>query len=263
MENVNRTLYIPLYGKALVSEKGILLKDKKAQEIWAKEAFKLKGKSKSKWLAYYMAMRARVFDEWVKANAGKDSCQVLHIGCGLDSRVERVQAECSLWADVDFPDVIQTRKLYYAENENYRMIGADAREIEWLEKLPNAKTAIVVMEGISMYLAPEELKKLLSGICGKYESVRVLIDCYTVLAAKLSKHRNPVNDVGVTNVYGIDDPQILTEGTGFSFVKEWELTPAYMIEELQGLEKKIFQKLYAGGFSKKLYKMYEYEKTRC
>ena len=31
MENVNKTLYIPLYGKAFVSKKGIILTDKMAE----------------------------------------------------------------------------------------------------------------------------------------------------------------------------------------------------------------------------------------
>ena len=62
MDNVNKTLYIPLYGKAYVSKKGIILRDPKAEVIWAAEGFPLKGKSKSKWLAYYMGMRAAVFD---------------------------------------------------------------------------------------------------------------------------------------------------------------------------------------------------------
>ena len=39
MDNVNKTLYIPIYGKAYVSKKGIILKDTKAEEIWEKEAF--------------------------------------------------------------------------------------------------------------------------------------------------------------------------------------------------------------------------------
>lgn len=64
MNNVNKTLYIPLYGKAQVSRKGIILHDKKAEEIWEREQFPLKGKSKSRWLSYFMAMRARVFDDW-------------------------------------------------------------------------------------------------------------------------------------------------------------------------------------------------------
>ena len=64
MNEVNRTLFIPLYGKARVSQKGILLSDPTAEEIWEAEAFPIRGKSKSKWLAYNMAMRARVFDDW-------------------------------------------------------------------------------------------------------------------------------------------------------------------------------------------------------
>ena len=54
MNGVNKTLYIPLYGKASVSKKGIILYDAKAEEIWEKEGFELKGKAKSKWLTYYI-----------------------------------------------------------------------------------------------------------------------------------------------------------------------------------------------------------------
>ena len=88
MNNVNKTLYIPLYGKAYVSEKGLFINDKKAEEIWAAEGFPLKGKSRSKWLAYYMGIRAAVFDDWVKQQMVKTpDAVVIHIGCGMDSRV--------------------------------------------------------------------------------------------------------------------------------------------------------------------------------
>ena len=66
MDNINKTLYIPLYGKSFVSKKGIILKDEKAENIWEQEGFALSGKAKSKWLAYYMSMRARVFDDWTE-----------------------------------------------------------------------------------------------------------------------------------------------------------------------------------------------------
>ena len=81
MDSVNKTLYIPLYSKSYVSKKGIILKDEKAEEIWDKEQFKLKGKSKSKWLSYYMGIRAAVFDEWLKEQMIKNSgAVVIHIG---------------------------------------------------------------------------------------------------------------------------------------------------------------------------------------
>ena len=122
MDSVNKTLYIPLYGKAYVSRKGIILQDPKAEEIWSAVGFPLKGKSKSKWLAYYMGMRAAVFDRWLQAQMEKDpSAVILHIGCGLDSRCLRVGTQEHLWFDLDCPDVILVRKGYYPENDEYRM----------------------------------------------------------------------------------------------------------------------------------------------
>lgn len=45
MNSVNKTMYIRLYGKAYVSEKGLFLKDETAQKIWAQEGFSLRGKA--------------------------------------------------------------------------------------------------------------------------------------------------------------------------------------------------------------------------
>lgn len=260
MTGVNKTLYIPLYGKSYVSKKGIILQDRKAEEIWEQEGFPLKRKSKSKWLAYYMGMRSAVFDNWLKCKMEEDDkAIILHIGCGMDSRVLRVGTRNHLWYDVDFPDVIEERKPYYTENDDYTMIASDARHIEWLDNIPSNANAIVVMEGISMYFQLEELQKVLEAIAGHFNKVSLLMDCYTEFAAKASKYKNPINDVGVTKVYGIDEPQVLAEHTGLSFVTEHDMTPADMIEELQGVEQKVFRKVFGGKLSKEMYRLYEYE----
>ena len=96
MNEVNKTLYIPLYGKSKVSQQGIILNDPSAERIWKEEAFPIRGKSRSKWLAYNMAMRARVFDDWTDSMLQRSrDALVLHIGCGLDSRHMRVKTSCS------------------------------------------------------------------------------------------------------------------------------------------------------------------------
>lgn len=260
MNNVNKTLYIPLYGKAYVSQKGIILNDKKAEEIWAAEGFALKGKSKSKWLAYYMGMRSAVIDAWLKEKiASQPDAVVIHIGCGMDSRIVRVGEVGSMWYDVDFPDVIGERRRYYPETEKYRMIESDARENNWIENLPKAENAIIVMEGVSMYMQSEELIALLGRLRKKFGNISLIMDCYTTFAAKASKYKNPINDVGVTTVYGIDDPKTLENGTDMGFIKEHEMTPAALINQLKGSEKRIFKKVFAGRFSKKMYRLYEYK----
>ena len=136
MNNVNKTLYIPLYGKSYVSRKGLFLDDKKAEEIWAAEGFSLKGKSASKWLAYYMGIRSAVFDEWLKQQMAENpGSVVIHIGCGMDSRILRVGSGNHKWYDVDFYDVIKARKQYYSESDTYKMISGDVRESKWLSEI--------------------------------------------------------------------------------------------------------------------------------
>ena len=257
MNNVNKTLYIPLYGKAYVSRKGIILRDPKAGEIWAREGFPLKGKSKSKWLAYYMGMRAAVFDRWLGGALEADpSAVVLHIGCGMDSRCLRVGTRGRRWFDLDFPEVISERKRYYSESVEYKMLPADLRSGDWLSQIPGGN-AIVVMEGVSMYLKPEELAQAMARIVSHFASVRILMDCYTEFAARASRVKNPINDVGVTQVYGMDDPRAL-EKSGIAFIKEHEMTPADLVDTLHGLEKIIFRTVYAGALAQKMYRLYEY-----
>ncbi len=258
MNNVNKTMYIPLYGKAFVSRKGIILSDEKAEYIWEKEGFRLKGKSKSKWLAYFMGMRSAVFDRWLSDKLSDNSdAAVLHIGCGMDSRIVRVGCRENLWFDIDFPEVISERKKYYEETGNYRMISADARNPVFLSEIPCSK-AIVVLEGVCMYFEPADLRNLLAALCGHFESISILMDCYTSKAAKASKFKNPINDVGVTKVYGIDNPDELTSDS-LLFVKEHNMTPDELIDELHGAEKSFFRSMFAGKLARSLYRIYEYK----
>ena len=258
MDNVNKTLYIPLRGKAHVSNLGILLSDPEAEAIWAAEGFPLKGKSASKWLAYSMGIRAAVFDRWLTAQLEETpEATVLHLGCGLDSRCRRVKTANS-WFDVDFPAVIEERKRYFAEKENYRMVGCDLRE-DFLQHIPRGGKAIVVMEGISMYLSAPELQELLGRLADHFSEVRLLMDTYTRFAAKATKYKNPINDVGVTQVHGFDDPKAPEDGTGFRFVQEHDMNPAHLVSQLPKKDQKIYRLVYGGKMARKICRLYEYQ----
>ncbi|WP_289688310.1 class I SAM-dependent methyltransferase [Faecalibaculum rodentium] len=107
MDEVSRTLYIPLYGKAHVSRNGIILSDPTAETLWYQAQIRLAGKSRSRWLAYYLAMRAVVYDAWLREQIRQNpDAVVLHLGCGLDSRSRRLGHPPIQWHDIDFPDVI-------------------------------------------------------------------------------------------------------------------------------------------------------------
>ncbi len=262
MDSTNKTLYIPLYGKAKMSEAGIIIKDAKAEEIWAREGFELTGKAKSKWLCYYMAMRGKVFDTSVTQVAEKmPDAVVLHIGRGMDSRCVRLNIN-NKWYDMDFAPVIAERRKYYAESENYKMLPADAAKPgEWLNNFEKNSRAIVVMEGVTMYLTPEEIKNLILSLQNQFSQVIFIADFYTVFGAKASKYKNPVKDVGAVIVSGMDRPEDLIFNPNINFVREWDMTPDSLINQLPAKDRQFFKKVMAGSFAKKIYRMFEYNIT--
>ena len=258
MNEVNRTLFIPLYGKTQVSEKGIILNDPMAERIWKAEAFPIHGKSK--WLAYNMAMRARVFDDWTEAmlRANPDAL-VLHIGCGLDSRCLRVKKTYTNWIDADFPEVLSLRRKYYEENDAYHMMAIDASKAEQIARLPDSETAIVVLEGISMYLTNAQVRCMLRAFEKKYTQLHILMDVYTEFGAKASRYKNPVNDMGVTELYGIDDVKALLDDTRIKLKAEHSFTPDHLINELKPFERVFFRTMFAEKIYRRIYRLYELE----
>lgn len=99
---------------------------------------------------------------------------MIHIGCGMDSRIQRVGTMGHVWYDVDFPEVISERRQYYHETADYHMIGADVRDSYWITQLPKVKHAVIVMEGVSMYLRPEELSALLCDIGHHFSHIHLI-----------------------------------------------------------------------------------------
>lgn len=260
MDANSKTLYIPLYGKAAVSRRGILLRDGSAERIWSEEGFELRGKSKSKWLTFYMGMRAAVFDDWLRERLKENpSALVLHLGCGLDARCERVSEPRAGWYDVDLPEVIDTRKRYFGEREGYAMLGGDAaKPEEWLKYIPRAKEALVVMEGLSMYLERGALERLFAALQAHFESAELIMDVYTELAARLSQRSNPIKDVGAGLVYGVDDARELETNGGIKFTGELSMTPESKTAELHGFERAFFKWMFAGRMTSKIYRLYTY-----
>ena len=183
---------------------------------------------------------------------------ILHIGCGLDARCNRVKQPYKRWIDCDFPDVIAIRKKYYEDTESYQMRAVDAAKSEQIKALPESKTVIVVLEGLSMYLTNEQLHGFFKTLEEKYEKIHILMDIYTEFAAKASKYKNPINDVGVTKVYGIDHIENVIGDLRISFQKEHSLTPMRLVDELKSFDRAFFKSMFTGSIYRKIYRLYEF-----
>lgn len=257
MTNESLTLFIPLYGKALMSREGFL-PDPAAEEIVSTVDFDFSKVDQSRKLAIYMAMRAALYDGYVRDFAAQHpDGLVLQLGVGLDSRVKRVPC-CNLWYDLDFPDVIDLRRTYFPEDERYHLIAAPALPADWLSGVPRAEHVLVLAEGLSMYLSEADMRALMAALQQHFPQTTFIFDAYSKSAAKLSALKNPVNAVKAKIDFAMDDPQQLLTGTqGIAAVLDADIITPEAIERLKGVDRWRFR--FMGRFGKRFYRIFGYE----
>lgn len=229
------TLLIPLYSKAGACP-DVILKDEKAHEILASVDYDFEKLDVPTGTNITVCMRARRLDEYTRRFLQEHpEGVVLHLGCGLDSRCQRVQEPRSIWYDLDFPPVIELRRKFYPESDNYRLIAASVTDPGWMERVEaGGKPVIVIAEGLMMYLHEEEVKELLLGLHEHFPGCLLAFDAFSELTAR-SVHRNPsLKATGAVIHWGIDEARrIETWGQGFKLLEEWYFTQSEQIPQLK------------------------------
>lgn len=205
------TMLATLYGRALDSRSPrSILHDDEAERAVGRIDYDFRRTGMTGTTAAGVALRARQLDSWTaEFLAAHPESTVLHLACGLDTRVLRLTPAPSVrWFDVDHPEVIALReRLLPAPTGDYRMIGASVTDEAWLDAVPADRPTVVVFEGLSMYLRKEDGKRLVQRVCGRFPSGRLLFDCYGSLSVRLQKLVPAVRNSGATLHWAIDDPR--------------------------------------------------------
>lgn len=261
LKNNSETLFIPLYGKARVHQYGDILTDPKAQEIVSRVSYDFSKNQQNKFLDIYMGIRAAIMDQYARRFIGEHpDAIVLHLGCGLDARVERLQYSAKLWYDLDLPDVIEMRKRFYSENDHYRMIASSVTDLAWLDEIAyRGEPILVIAEGLTMYLTEEENRSLFAAFQNRFASVEYAFDAYSVSAVKWSRRKNPVNRMGAKIVWGLDDPTLMeSSASGIKHVETKYFTGPEWEGKLSGSTRFWFHVFYGNQWANSLYRIYYY-----
>ena len=256
LNNENKTLFIPLYGKALMSSKELFIKDKKAEDIINSIDFDLKDIDKSYYLAMYLSARARVIDDIVNMYIDKyPDLVIIHLGCGLDSRCMRVNNKYVDWYDIDFESVINVRKRYYSESSKYHMIAKKVNDLSWVDDIKKTNHTLVVAEGLMMYLTSNMINNIIDKISSEFNNTTIVFDSYSKLGFRLSKIKNPANRLNANIKYGMKSvDEFLKFNKHLRFVKSYKIM--YHEKRLPKIKRFVYEHLYCGIISSFLYKIY-------
>jgi O-methyltransferase involved in polyketide biosynthesis len=206
------TMLGTLYGRALESRsEHPILSDEHAERVVRMIDYDFGKLGISPVMATSIALRARQFDTWTAAFVVQHpEAVVLHLGCGLDSRVYRLDPPPSVsWFDVDYPEVIDLRKRLYPPRQGYAMIGSSVVDPQWIERVPWRRPALIVAEGLSMYLPEHSGTQLFERVVSHFPSGELTFDTFSRVAIRLGKLNPVVRRTGSTLRWGLDDPREL------------------------------------------------------
>jgi O-methyltransferase involved in polyketide biosynthesis len=212
VEEQDENYLATLYGKALdAGAEHPILGDRFAAEAVARIDYDFRSLRLPRGGEITLPMRALHFDRWTRAFLAENpDATVLHLGCGLDARVFRVDPGPGvLWLDVDRPNVLALRRQLFPERAGYRLLGTSVTELGWLELVPKDRPVLVVAEGLVHYVQERDLRALLRRIVERFPAGQIAFDAYRRAMLRLVSRMATVRGSKATLVGGLDDPKAL------------------------------------------------------
>lgn len=158
------------------------------------------------------AVRAKFIDDWAneflaERRAENEPATVVHLGCGLDTRVWRLNPGADVeWYDVDYPEVVEIRKQLYPARANYHLIGSSVTEPSWLAEIPADRPTLIVAEGLVMYLTQPQGHELMRRLTDHFPTGTIVFDAHGRLAIKMQNRNKTIRSTGAVLKWGIDSP---------------------------------------------------------
>lgn len=223
LEGVASTLFVPLACRAIESVRpDAILHDPRAVEVYsalgADRDFLL-GMGKAD--MFVTVMRSRQFDkfarEFLVSNPGG---LIVELGCGFDTRFDRLDNGQMFWIGVDLPEVIALRHKYLPDSDRCKTIPQSMLQLSWLDEVAGFKRApIFLAEGVFPYFRSADIKPMLLAIMERFPGSELVFDAASPF---ISRHHNRTSSVlkrtGARILWDIKTPQEL---------KKWGLHPLH------------------------------------
>lgn len=184
LEGVSETLLIPLYVRACESQRpdGMIRDDLAVAIIdqidYDYSRIRLQGHDE-----VGIIMRQNKFDSFVRDFLARyPQAVVVHIGCGLDTRFDRVDDGGVEWFDMDLPAVMALRsKLIHSECSRYHTLVTSVFDDGWLEEVCRfaPRPFMFLAEGVFPYFEEAQVKSLFLKLYAQFPGAELVCDAHT------------------------------------------------------------------------------------
>ncbi len=211
-DHIGETALIPLYFKSIETQKeNPIIVDETACDLVESIHYDFSKFDKAILSTVGTALRAKYFDEKLKSFIQQTQNPiVVLVGCGLDSRVERIGkvGDKAIFYQLDIPEVMKIREKYIPKGDNEINLHTSMLEEDWIETIKNKHPNghfMFIFEGVLMYFKEEEVRKVIQNLANNFNNGQILFDMPTVWASKTSDKHDAVKLVQAKFLCGIDN----------------------------------------------------------
>ena len=227
LEGVSETLLMTLYARARESQRpNAMIKDDMAVEMVNEIDCDFSHLRMQRHDEVAVIMRMRKFDNQVRNFlAQSPEAIVVHIGCGLDTRFERVDNGRVEWFDLDMPDVMALRQiLIRTDSSRYHTLAISVFENGWLEEASRFKPHpfMFIAEGVLPYFKEAQVKALFLKLCKHFPGCELVCDAHTPIVIWVDNFHLAYAKVKARLHWSIKDGKEVEDwGEGIRLLDEW------------------------------------------
>lgn len=227
LQGVAQTLLIPLCTRAKESKRpDALLKDEMAEKILEKLDCDISRLTLSGHDEAALIQRVHKFDSVIRDFLSRHPDGVIvHIGCGLDTRFDRLDNGRVEWFDLDLPEVIQLRRgLIGTERDRYHLIAGSITEPGWLEAAAHLRQRpfLFAAEGVLPYFENDQVKSLFLMLRDQFPGCEIVCDAHAPYVLWMDNLQLALSKVDARLRWGLKHGKDVEDwGAGIKMLEEW------------------------------------------
>ena len=223
LSGVPETMLQTVYARAKETRTRGAIRDDKAVELVDKLDYDFSLADKDSAMHSGVIARTIVLDRLVSAYLdGHPGATVVNIASGLDTRCYRVKG-FGRWYNLDLPETMAVREKLLPESGSISQIAMSAMD-EWGGEISDAPSALIIIEGLTMYLTQPDVQRIFEVISGRFERADVFVEIMNPMIVKRFKEKS-IEGSNAKFTWGIKDGRALADILpGFEFVEEHGLT---------------------------------------
>jgi methyltransferase (TIGR00027 family) len=204
LSDVAETLLMMLYIRAVESQRpNALIKDERAVALVRRmdqDFLRDKLAKVDEETQVAVILRNRELDRCARDFLARyPEAAVVHIGCGLDARFERVDNGQVEWYDLDLPEVIELRrKLTGGEGPRHHFLAGSVLDSAWLNAVSahRQRPLLFLAEGVLMYFEETQVKLLVLTLKEHFPGAELAFDAFSPFFGWANNRRVSRTQVG-------------------------------------------------------------------